>query len=784
MLNLKSVQKINITHKQGILLTLVLSFIVLNILFGKVLYHANTTYFASGGDGLRSYCAVIYQIQNDSTYLSTSAMNYPYKESVFYVDQQPLVSTFLKFISDTIVDVSNYTVGVYNLLMLFSLVLSSVVLYLLFRKLKLPVWYSCLSGIAISFLSPQIGRMGGHFALSYAFVIPVFLYLFMLFYERPNYKNSLLIGLSTFIFAATHGYYLAFSGVLVLFFWFVTIIYEKERFRKFKIYFPQIIIQLVVPFIVLSLLISAGSDAGNRPSHPWGFLFFRAYPEGVFLPFTHWYGAFFNKIMTFKHVGWEGWAYVGLVSVIATFVFIGKIFGRLITLKLSTSGNVTDKRILNIFFWSAFVLLIYSFGVPFIFDLEWLKFYIGPLGQMRALGRFAWLFFYVINIIVLYTIWNWKPKGFFLKTKPYILAATLLMISYDAWLNSTPQRHYLNNKNEALTDVENKTKINEWVKLIEKDRYQAIIPIPYFHGGSENVWLDGGGNVKEASFVVSLKTGLPVTGGAMARTSIDQTFDNLQMHYEAYRKLNVLKDMPSDKDFLVVAAKNCEIPLPQLNIIAMAKENGLIYENEHLEFYSLKFSQLEKITDGLYEKVATEIESDSLYQHRNVLTVDSVENFIYKNFYGNLSNKSYMGVDAFEGNTAIENSIFEDKIPNYDTTRQYIMSFWFGGIHRDLASRTWVTISFTDSKGDTYFWERHDLWRKMKIIDNDWLLFEFEFKLKNPADKIKISLSNPEMGNNKIYADELLIRPLTNDIYVRLPEYIGKNNRFFPIAKY
>ncbi len=79
------------------------------------------------------------------------------------------------------------------------------------------------------------------------------------------------------------------------------------------------------------------------------------------------------------------------------------------------------------------LLLLYSFGLPFILGLEWLIDLIGPVRQMRGIARFSWLFYYVMNIVTVYWLWEgWKnARRKHLALLLMILA--LLVLFYDAY---------------------------------------------------------------------------------------------------------------------------------------------------------------------------------------------------------------------------------------------------------------------------------------------------------------------------------------------------------------
>ena len=290
-------KNLSLNTATGALLTVLFSTLVLILLFGDLLKNPNKVYFSGDGDGLQSYYGTLYHVLYDTVYARTYGMNHPYGEMVLFSGNQPLIANTIKCISEHVVDISSHTLGILNVLMLFSIVLAALFIFLIFRNFKMPVVVSLIAAIAISFLSPQIGRLGGHFSLSYLFFIPVYIYLLLRFYQTRSYTVTLFIGFMTLLAAFTHFYFLGFYGLLFLFFWVVLLIREKQKFRNFRFFIPHILLQFLLPVILIQFFSMGFDDVSDRTSSPWGFLYLRAYPESVFLPVGKPYGKFLNRIM-------------------------------------------------------------------------------------------------------------------------------------------------------------------------------------------------------------------------------------------------------------------------------------------------------------------------------------------------------------------------------------------------------------------------------------------------------------------------------------------------------
>ncbi|KKL17297.1 hypothetical protein LCGC14_2486960, partial [marine sediment metagenome] len=251
--------------KLGAVLTVVIASLLIFVFFNRHILEANQVSFASGGDGLKSTFGTLYHIQYDSSYWHFQGMNYPYGESVFFTGNQTFLTNIIKFCKELGIDYSDKTVGILNIWLLFSFVICSLFLFLIFYELGLPVWYSILGSLIITFLTPQWDRLGGHYNLGYAYVFPIAIYLMMRFYRKPAYGLSILFGLFIFIIAGKHVYYIALVGILWVVYCVWLIVNSKTIYaRNWINLLPHFIIQLILPSLIFIIFSSSHDMASDR----------------------------------------------------------------------------------------------------------------------------------------------------------------------------------------------------------------------------------------------------------------------------------------------------------------------------------------------------------------------------------------------------------------------------------------------------------------------------------------------------------------------------------------
>ena len=374
--------------RKGLLFTSILALLVILFFFGNILRNPNQTYFAPGGDGFKSYYGAIYHLECDSTYFKFEGMNYPYGESVFFTDNQPLLANTVKWISNNMVDIRENIVGIINLSMIFSVLIAAIFLFLLFNELAVCWWFASLASVGICMLSPQIGRMAGHFSLSHLFWIPAMLYLIIRFSKKPGWGLSAIIALVGFLAASMQLYFIGFYGLLLTFYW----LFAKNWFRESWIARRNSLLhwflQIGVPFILLEILMISTDPMTDRTSHPYGFLTYLAHPVSVLLPGGTPYSFVPKYIRVFNHIDWEAYAFIGIAapsgSLTGTVLFLKKLFTG------KDFWNVSSNSVLPAFFWASFVALLLSFGK--YFPLYRLFYMLPMVSSIRNPNKFLQVF--------------------------------------------------------------------------------------------------------------------------------------------------------------------------------------------------------------------------------------------------------------------------------------------------------------------------------------------------------------------------------------------------------
>lgn len=707
-------KKINLNSGfTGLIFTIILAFILLAGIFHKTLPHLNKRYFSPEGDGLQSYYTAIYHIRFDSSYHYFNGMNYPFGETTMYSGCQPLISNTIRFISLNIKDISPYTTGIINFCMLFSIIPGAVLLFLIFHRLKIPTIYSSIVSVLIIFASPQLLRICGHYSLTYLFFIPLLIYLLLLFQStRKHFLYSILIFLTMLLGAFTHAYFTGFFGLILVLFWSYYFINRNFIKINIKTSFLHIFIQLVLAVLILLLYSHLYDSVSDRTSRPYGFMDYRAYPESVFLPLFRPYGSFLKVVFTsLNYISSEAKSYIGLVAVILFIVLFYRSIVFIFKCKFKEAFAVTDHTFLNLLFWTGFAALLYAFGFPFFMGLENLINYIGPLKQLRATGRFVWVFYYIINIIAFYWIWQKSQK---FKSKPkriLFLYIPVFILATESCFNFYNLGNLVNNAVPRLDDFQNKTKSNCWVKQTDPGKYQAIIPLPYFQIGSENIGIEPVHNVFFNTCYVSLKTGLPTTAVMLSRTSVRQSLKNIALFLEPSEKPEILKDFHSKKPFLIVYDPKDSINKTEKYLLA---HSHFVLKTDSFCLYELPFSVLEQLYDS--------------FSYKEVFSNNEIDRAVEKPLKFVVNSKKTLLINS--------------NIPEIEPGNKLLISFWYSDIYADLNLRTKITFRFSTANGKEYKNADFLTSALFKSIKGKWGLLEFQVNGIENHSRINIYMEN------------------------------------------
>ena len=348
-------------------------------------------------------------------------------------------------------------------------------------------------------------------------------------------------------------------------------------------------IQIILPLILVTFWIDSLDSIKDRPELPYGFMEYKAFWNGIFLPDLWRISSFLQTHFDRIHVlNIENVSYIGMAADVFIILILIHFIYKIADKNANTIVLVADEFLNNLLI-TAFFILLFSFGLPFIIHTNWLK-YTGRFQQFRSVGRFAWIFFYIINIYLFawsYTNWTRRKTTF----SHIILMLPVLLLLTDNLLMH--RKMYVGNEKA------DKAMISETRIPFKPDQYQAILPFPFFFYGGEGFGIDDNCENIVNTEQLSLATGLPMIASNMDRTSAAQVIKNIAYSKNDHLPINVYKEYLSKKPILIMRANNCNIGPRESQLIL---KSIFVARSDKYTYYALYPDSIGKFNESLQEK--------------------------------------------------------------------------------------------------------------------------------------------------------------------------------------
>lgn len=779
----------------------ILAFVLLWCQFSALMQAPNHVMIANSSDGFKNYMTTIWHVQYDSSYVHYEGMDYPYGEHVLFTDNQPILSAAMQWWSREMFDISDQVVGIIHLFLMFSVVFGAGVLYLLLRKLHLPVWYASLAALGVAFLSPQFGRIDGHFGLSHIWVFPMLLLLLCRYEERKSRRyQSLMIGLLIWFAAQLHFYYLGVAAVFLGFYTLFQILINGS-WRSIWTRFSHLLVMIVLPFTALNIWLHWSDYCPDRPAVPYGFTDYIGRWEGVFLPYDYFpmYQWISQHIVKIRGLDFEAQSYAGFVVLIFTLWLLFKRRFKLFEPEWEQAAyHRVHKNYLRGICFAGFATLLFAFGFPFAFkEMEWMLDYMGPLRQFRGLGRFTWAFYYSANVLVFYILWNksqrinlpekfpsWFPnvssKG---RTrlanalKWGLLLLPLTILSCEA---------YLFQKNNTLTLAPSLAPANTvknpnytWLQKVDFARFQALMPLPYYHLGSENIWMEPYFPLFKKVQNTAIHTGVPDMGVNLSRTAISRTVKSLQFSLIACEPPVLLSELPDNRPIALLIEPNYENEV-KVKYPHLLEKAAPVYRGKNLIVLSLIPDSVRAWSREKAVERATYLERYARLDAGNGWRSDK-PNFWYKSMsFDSLSDAEFKFQGTGAGAALLENEtyLFRQKMPK----GAYFFSVWLKA-DTDMALAQEAYFTETRLDGTANPTQKIALSTGLKTIVNGWALFELPFDVSGENAEMTIYL-HKKGGTGPFWYDECLIRSQSTHLYRQTDQFVVHNNIWYKKPDY
>lgn len=728
---------------------LLFSLVFIAFFYGQVIINPNNFLFSNVGDGLKNYYTFAYHIKHDTSAFNFSGMNYPYGESIFYTDCHPILSSVLKFLASYSGFISDNSIGILNAILILSISITFIVIYFLLVELNINKWIAVLFSVGITLLAPQLFRLGGHLALSYSFAIPLsWLIVLKIINSSFNKKWIIILFANNLFWLFIHAY----LGVIMCFFIFLLFIfYQFKNIKDFK-FLLSVLICIILPIILFYSTIKLTDTHLGRTENPSGFFGYYAEFDDVFVPHHKPFAPILNKITgNIISLQWEAWSYVGLSTGIL-FVFL---IVYLITRLFKKSENaffyqIIKSKHLNIAFIAAFIVLLFAMAFPFIQFPNLLN-HFPFLKQFRALGRFTWPFYFVATVFSAYvlnqTFVYYKNK----KTIVVIFIVGVLNITEGVFYHIEVSKSILN-KNDVFSQSNLPLSIKNLLDEINFADYQAILPLPFYHYGSESYSRPRQNEILKNSISVSYQTGIPIIGASLTRLSIQESKNCIQLISPTFYEKEIKKDIQNNKPLLLVVS-NESLTKYEKDIVNFGK---LIYKTHELAFYSLSIDSLfTNSSSKVYQKY---IDNKSFMFKNNEFYTSKDSIYLFYNSFENFKSViSYKGSGALNSLKNNETLLAEFNSHTFKTNKTYMCNFWIYNKTPDALNGYFKLFIDELDEFNNIVNQQSVLIEETEVINGDWCMIETNFKVTNSKNRLKLYVYSNNKEVVKVVIDDFFV---------------------------
>ncbi len=565
------------------------------LFFGQALWQPGEFLFGVGGDGLKAYTALAWQLMHGEGVWHSLYMH-PHGTHILYADINPMLYFVLSgFQTLGVAFDPARVITITNSLLLLGMYPALWLLYGIGRRMQLPDWWSALLAVITVCLSPQLYRFGGHFSMAQLWVVPLLWWWLLNWHQRPTSWISLIFYFLTgIIIALLHPYLGLMSGAFLLMF-LIAGWRGAERFGMLPLWRKALtaILAFLPVLVLLAWTAITDQGPGDAVKYPFGFRFYRAGFESIFVANDGPVRAFIDSILRIRHYNMEGFAYVGITGFLV-----------LVALLVMWLIRRIPNRWTAPIFWqeapeplkhsvlAGTLILIPAMVIP----VNWvpmLEDYLGPLRQFRSPGRLAWVFFYVYMIFV-----GWllvQVRAYVQARKTVFAGLALLVLGAMLWL---AEGGILMQQTSSSILGQAKKDVPEWnvdwqEELshldIQPDEYQGIIALPFFFHGTEKIYR-GSWESERYAHVIALRTGLPLVNNFAARASLSQSRQAIQLVSHPL----IQRDYPEaltddDRPFLLMHHNPSSLLPGESWLLSKGKALGNL---DDIDFYLLSMDRL------------------------------------------------------------------------------------------------------------------------------------------------------------------------------------------------
>ena len=514
------------------LVALLIQTILLSYTYATLIFNPGEYLIIDHFDGIKNYFSMACFLRQPLGSALVQGHNYPFGEYIYYTDSTPLVVVPLHWLVLAVPALAPYGLYLYDLFILSGFVVATGFLVLILRRLAVPGWLTVLLAVCLPWLGPQTLRLQvGHMNLTYTPALLFIIWALQRLHEAWREQKSLVrpfgvVLLGIVFFSWLHFYYLPLLGGTLAFFG-TCLLYESWRtrrpWRRLAIGLGATLLAAVALTAGLLQLFDARAGERTPNSNGYDWIEWKLQFSALFA------GYVYNKIrFPFERtavIQYESDSYLtSFVLFGLLLVAILALFRRLpATVSLSQLRQDRHYPFVKYMLVAGLAMALIALGETIDVDngsyllhnylnaFFWLHKLTARITQFRALGRFVWPFWWAVVLAFSWYAAQWRS----VPGLRWALGMLCIFLIVDT-VNATHFYAKYTQRANLLTQPAATAPVQQLLNWVDSRRYQAILPIPYYHSGTE--WHDEPSNLNvdpddphcNTTYQLAMVSGLPL----------------------------------------------------------------------------------------------------------------------------------------------------------------------------------------------------------------------------------------------------------------------------------
>jgi hypothetical protein len=292
--------------------------------------------------------------------------------------------------------------------------------------------------------------------------------------------------------------------------------------------------------------------------------------------------------------------------------------------------------------------------------------------------------------------------------------------------------------------------LNFLAQNIDMGKYQAIIPLPFYHKSL----TPGTFSESQQSIVYSMRfayiTGIPLVSAVLSRYSIQEGRNIIQLFMPNQYEKPIQKHFPDERPFLILYTDE-ELEHPES---ALMQLSDTIQQAGALVLSKIPFNAL---FDYNHELAAGEflLAYDALTTHAAGWKMrDTSSHIEYHHFDQTFSDRIYRGSGAWSGKIEDEHILFTSE--PLAANRPYLLTFWYyNHLYDQLYNHMW--LEEWDAQ-DSVLSRQYFSPTSGQLADRNWVWNEIPFIIQQEQSRVVLRSHGQKMYASTFYLDELMLR--------------------------